>query len=66
MILQLDGTISEKEKLLATFKETQSKWQNELVDLMKNQYNKEVLKLTNDLTELQKEKSQSLDKGQMS
>ena len=33
---------------------------------MKNQYNKEVLKLTNDLTELQKQKSQSLDKSQMS
>lgn len=38
IILKLDGSLNEKEKLLAAIKESQSQMQHDLIDLMKNQY----------------------------
>jgi hypothetical protein len=36
IILKLDGSINEKEKLLAAIKESQTQMQNDLISLMKN------------------------------
>ena len=36
IILKLDGSLNEKEKLLAAIKESQSQMQHDLIDLMKN------------------------------
>lgn len=66
IILKLDGSLNEKEKLLAAIKESQSQMQHDLIDLMKNQYQQKVLELTNEITQLEHQKCQSLGKSQIS
>lgn len=66
IILKLDGSINEKEKLLAAIKESQTQMQNDLISLMKNQYHQKVLELTNEITNLERKKSESLGKTQIS
>jgi hypothetical protein len=36
--------------------------QNELIDLMKNQYHDKMLQLTNEITQLERSKAESLSK----
>ena len=62
-ILKLDAGLNEKEALLAAIKESQSQMQHDLIDLMKNQYQSKVLQLTNEITQLERQKSQSLGKN---
>ena len=62
-ILKLDAGLNEKEALLAAIKESQSQMQHDLIDLMKNQYQSKVLQLTTEITQLERQKSQSLGKN---
>lgn len=63
VILKLDGTIKDKESLLDAIKQSQQQMQNDLISLMKNQYQGKVLALTNEITQLERQKSENLSKS---
>ena len=59
---KLDGHIRDKEELLAVIKEQQVAMQDDLLSLMKNQYQSKVLELTNAITTLENEKAEQMSK----
>ena len=54
VLVKLDGNIKDKENLLAAIKESQNQMQNDLISLMKEQYQHKVLELTKEITQLEK------------
>ena len=63
VILKLDGSIKDKESLLDAIKQSQQQMQSDLINLMKNQYQNKVLALTNEITQLERQKSENLSKS---
>ena len=59
---KLDGNIKDKENLLAAIKEQQVAMQDDLLSLMKNQYQSKVLELTNAITTLENEKADHMSR----
>ena len=63
MLQVLDGTILEKEQILKAIKASQSAMQSELIELMKNEYQQKILQLTNDITQLERSRAESLSRN---
>lgn len=59
----MDGDLKDKEKLLATIKESHSQLQNTLLEAMKNEYHKKILSLDNEIKQLEKEKVEGMKRA---